>query len=74
MRLAVETVEAVKVRFGFPLRPRNSGLLIFLHPFEQWMHEQKIYHNDLKPANILLDRSKRVKIADFGLASFDEPK
>ncbi|PVH33625.1 hypothetical protein PAHAL_8G035100 [Panicum hallii] len=35
-----------------------------------YLHQQKIVHLDLKPANILLDHSMVPKIADFGLSKF----
>lgn len=33
-----------------------------------YIHTQKIIHRDLKPENLLLTSTKRIKIADFGLA------
>lgn len=34
----------------------------------QFAHERGVVHRDIKPENILIDRTGRVKIADFGIA------
>jgi len=33
-----------------------------------FLHSQNKMHRDLKPANLLVDSSKRIKLADFGIA------
>jgi serine/threonine protein kinase len=37
-------------------------------------HERGVIHRDVKPANLLLTRSGRCKVADFGLAMVDDLK
>lgn len=39
----------------------------------RYAHSHKILHNDIKPANLLLDNSGRVWITDFGLSASMEP-
>ena len=37
-----------------------------------YAHESGVIHRDIKPSNIMLDRHRRVKITDFGLAKQTE--
>jgi serine/threonine protein kinase len=57
-------------------RPSNliSKLTLCLDIAEgmNFLHSSNILHRDLKSANILLDRNKRCKIADFGLSTFKD--
>ena len=34
----------------------------------EFLHQRKIYHSDIKPANILLTSEDNIKICDFGIA------
>lgn len=40
----------------------------------QHVHEAGLIHRDVKPGNLLLDRTGTVKVLDLGLARFQEPE
>ena len=77
--LVMEFVDGLNLRQLLQTRkmPSDQALTIVPKICEalQYAHEQGVVHRDIKPENILLDKSGRVKIADFGIAKMlgDEP-
>ncbi|HLZ53317.1 MAG TPA: protein kinase, partial [Verrucomicrobiae bacterium] len=70
--LVMEFVDGLNLRQLLQARkmPSEQALAIVPKICEalQYAHEQGVVHRDIKPENILLDKSGRVKIADFGIA------
>ena len=60
-----EILHKTKSDVGFPRRMR---MLLDVIKGMQYLEASKIVHRDLKSQNLLIDRSFRVKVADFGLA------
>jgi serine/threonine protein kinase len=50
--------------------PRQIGLMILLQAMKglNYAHKQGIVHCDIKPGNILISKTGKVKVVDFGLA------
>ena len=71
--LVMEYVDGVNLREllrGGPLdAARALAILPPLCDALQYAHDQGVVHRDIKPENLLLDRSGKVKIADFGIAA-----
>jgi predicted Ser/Thr protein kinase len=70
--LMMEYVDGVNLRHTLRaghLQPREALAIVpQVCDALQYAHDQGVVHRDIKPENVLLDRSGRVKIADFGLA------
>ena len=51
--------------------PKEIGLLILLQALKglYFAHSRKIAHGDIKPNNILVSKTGRVVVTDFGIAS-----
>ncbi|KAF9929755.1 Cyclin-dependent kinase 2 [Mortierella alpina] len=52
---------------GLPLEQVKEYLFQLIKGVE-YCHSRRILHRDLKPQNLLIDESRKLKLADFGLA------
>lgn len=70
--LLLELVDGTNLREVLrrgPMAPREALAVVrSLCDALQYAHDEGVVHRDIKPENVLLDRSGRVKVADFGLA------
>ena len=70
--LIMEYVDGVSLRDAMRERRLTPGEILTLIPQVcealEYAHRQGVVHRDIKPDNILIDRTGKVKIADFGLA------
>jgi hypothetical protein len=70
--LVMEFVDGLNLRqllLAGKMRPDQALMIVpMICEALQYAHEQGVVHRDIKPENILLEKSGRVKIADFGIA------
>ena len=67
------TLRKVVRQLGRPLTP--GELLGYLDPIcaaLSYAHSERVVHCDMKPANIMIDRTGRVFVNDFGIARLSE--
>jgi serine/threonine-protein kinase len=72
--VAMEYVEGVPLeayceRHGLGV-PERLRLFVSIGEAVSFAHRQLVVHRDLKPGNILVDVSGRVRLVDFGIAKF----
>jgi serine/threonine protein kinase len=65
-----EDLRSVLRRLGRPSREKACEIARQLCAALAAAHEMGVLHRDLKPENIMIDGRGRVRITDFGLASF----
>jgi serine/threonine protein kinase/osmotically-inducible protein OsmY len=74
--IAMEFVEGNSLRAYFNRETRFEerdvvSLMAQLLDALQHAHEQGVWHRDVKPANVIIMNSGKLKIADFGIARID---
>ena len=75
--LVLEFIEGNSLNQEIAKRPNKSLKLKIAEQIAKVLvaaHEKGIVHRDLKPSNIMLTKEDEVKVLDFGLARFVDPR
>lgn len=67
-----ETIDRYAAHYSLGIRERVELLRQMLEALA-YVHSQQVLHGDLKPSNVLVDTSGRVKLCDFGIAQLIAP-
>ncbi len=67
----MDLFDAILEKHGFPDAVAHE-VFMQLIDVVNFCHENGVYHRDLKPENILISKDFRIKLTDFGLASFNK--
>ncbi len=75
--LAMEFIQGRELRSCFEARDRFDAaetvrIMGELLDALEFAHQAGVIHRDVKPANIMLDEQRRVKLADFGVARIQD--
>ena len=66
-----ETLEDIVGRHGPFTEEKASGIMLVMGETLRYLHEKmQVYHKDIKPSNIMIDKSNEVFLLDLGISQY----